>query len=174
MLQAIGVMDFRAQFPRTGWHLATLGAAVGLLAIQQLLSALTADCDGVVAVLGVNLTAAELAQRTANPANWLDDVDCPGTNSPVGCGGNSDYTVYYIMVNSTSLAVVPNLWGKSEPDATSIAQQANLSLDTTVSRTGPHNMAFPYVNEQSPVAGTHVAPFSTINAVLLYPSGKPF
>lgn len=49
----------------------------------------TAKCDGVVAADKYVMTGAELRQQGNTP----QARDYPGTNSPDGCGGNSDYTV---------------------------------------------------------------------------------
>jgi hypothetical protein len=86
-----------------GLTLGNLEAMAAALGIQKLFELLTADCDGNVAVLGLSLTAAEVAQMTADPNNSLDSILCPGTDSPGGCGSNSKYTVNYSMINTTSL-----------------------------------------------------------------------
>src|SRR5262245_65972965 len=84
---------------------------------------------------------------TADPQNYLYQVDCPGTNSPVGCGSNSNYSVYYSMINTNSLVTVPDLIGKSPQVAKASAQQAGFSLTTVSSYTGPRNQ-IPVVNDK--------------------------
>jgi hypothetical protein len=149
-------------------------AAGGIIATQALLQLLTADCDGPVAAFGLVVTAKELAQMTADPQNFLYQVDCPGTNSPAGCGSNSNYTVYYSMINTNSLVAVPDLIGKSPQIAKALAQQAGFPLTTVSSRTGPRNQ-IPVVDDQIPAAGSRVPPGSSIEAVVIYPDphGNP-
>ena len=48
-------------------------------------------CDGIVGALSLNLTARQLADMTPDPKK----MPCPGTESPIGCGGNSNYDLYY-------------------------------------------------------------------------------
>jgi hypothetical protein len=141
--------------------------AGGIIGVQALLQLLTADCDGVVAALGFGFTAAELAQMTADPKNWLKKVNCPGTDSPVGCGDNSNYDVYYLITNR-SLTTVPNLIGKSPKAADSLAQQAGLFLSSISSQTGSPREA-PHVDDQNPAPGSQVPPATWITATIIYP-----
>jgi hypothetical protein len=53
----------------------------------------TANCDGMVAADKYVMTGAELAEQVRN--NQPQARDYGGTNSPAGCGGNSDYTVVW-------------------------------------------------------------------------------
>src|ERR1700722_19577023 len=49
-----------------------------------------------VAVGDIELTAAELASQVPLSGQpWTSYQDNPGTNSPSGCGRNSDYRVWY-------------------------------------------------------------------------------
>jgi hypothetical protein len=143
--------------------------AGGIIGTQALVQLLTANCDGPVAAFGLVITAKELAQMTADPQNYLYQVDCPGTNSPVGCGSNSNYTVYYSMINTNSLVTVPDLIGKSPQIAKASAQQAGFSLSTVSSYTGPRNQ-IPVVDDQIPGPGSQVPPGGSIEAVVLYPA----
>jgi len=143
--------------------------AGGIIGTQALVQLLTANCDGPVAAFGLVITAKELAQMTADPQNYLYQVDCPGTNSPVGCGSNSNYTVYYSMINTNSLVTVPDLIGKSPQIAKASAQQAGFSLSTVSSYTGPRNQ-IPVVDDQIPGPGSHVPPGGSIEAIVLYPA----
>jgi len=149
-------------------------AAGGIIGTQALVQLLTADCDGPVAAFGLVITAKELAQMTADPQNYLYQVDCPGTNSPVGCGSNSNYSVYYSMINTNSLVTVPDLIGKSPQVAKASAQQAGFSLTTVSSYTGPRNQ-IPVVDDQIPGPGSRVPPGGSIEAVVIYPDphGNP-
>jgi hypothetical protein len=151
----------------SGNVLAELGA-LGIIGVQALVQLLTANCDGPVAALGFVFTAKELAQMTADPANWLNDMNFPGITSPQGCGSNSNYTVYYSMINTNSLVTVPDLIGKSPQAAKALAQQAGFPLGTVSSRTGPHNQ-IPVVEDQTPGPGSQVPPGSSIEATVIYP-----
>jgi hypothetical protein len=144
-------------------------AAGGIIGAQALLQLLTVSCDGPVAALGLVLTAKELAQMTADPKNFLYTVNCPGTNSPVGCGANSNYDVSYEVIATSSLVTVPDLIGKSPQVAKAFAQQAGFSLTTVSSYTGPRNQ-IPVVDDQFPAPGSQVPPGSSIEAVVIYPS----
>jgi hypothetical protein len=68
-----------------GWLLGKLGAF------------LFQDCDGIVAVEQVTLTGRDLHLKTGS--GELDAVITthPGTDSPSGCGGNSQYEVTWSM-----------------------------------------------------------------------------
>ncbi len=79
-----------------GLTVANLAGFAAVLGIQELMNMLTADCDGVVAVGSFAYTARELAAMVAAPGQVsVTTQDNPGTDSAVGCGGNSDYTVDY-------------------------------------------------------------------------------
>jgi hypothetical protein len=164
-----GALAGKAIEAGAGGAIADIGIVIGVLGLQELLNLLNADCDGVVAVLGLSLTAAELAQMTADPTNWLNGVSCPGTNSPVGCGSNSNYTIYYSMINTSSLVTVPDLIGKSPQVAKADARQAGFTLTTVSSYTGPRNQ-IPVVDDQIPGPDSRVQPASSIEAVVIYPA----
>jgi hypothetical protein len=80
-----------------------LAGSFGLVEVFKLF---TANCDGNVAALTFNLTAAELAQMTADPTNRFQTKLCPGTDSPVGCGSNSKYTLSYSTIPATTTPVL--------------------------------------------------------------------
>ncbi len=73
-----------------------LPIAIALLAGQQALTFLTADCDGMVAAGAHSFTAAQLLQMTHNKS-WTVTEGNPGTDSPAGCGDNSIYDVTYYI-----------------------------------------------------------------------------
>lgn len=139
----------------------------GLLGLQELLNVLTANCDGIVAVLAVALTAKQLAQMTVDPKNWLHTQNCPGTSSPVGCGSNSNYDVTYVIANR-AVTTVPNLIGQSPEGAVTLVQEAGLLLSEVRSQTGSPRQA-PRVESQSPGSGTQAAPASWVEATIIYP-----
>ncbi|MGD0062766.1 MAG: hypothetical protein ABSB76_04915 [Streptosporangiaceae bacterium] len=74
----------------------SLAGLATLLGLQELLNLLTTDCDGTVAIGTFEFTAAQLAGMVANAnQTWDETQDNPGSNSPAGCGANSDYQVHY-------------------------------------------------------------------------------
>jgi hypothetical protein len=67
-----------------------------------MMNMLTADCDGTVAVGAFAYTAAQLGAMVAAPGQkTVFTQDNPGTDSPAGCGANSDYQVQYTIQNAT-------------------------------------------------------------------------
>jgi PASTA domain len=148
-------------------------AAGGVLGAQALLQLPSANCDGAVAALAAAVTAAELTGTTVDPSSWLHEVNCPGTDSSAGCGGNSNYDVSYVIAN-LSLTTVPDLLGKSPQAAETLARQAGLFLSTISSQTGSPKVT-PHVEDQAPQPGSQVPPASWIDAniVLPVPHGRP-
>jgi hypothetical protein len=69
----------------------------GILIGQEVLNLLTADCDGQVAASRFPaFTALQLSSMVPNPGQSFDITeDNPGTDSPAGCGENSDYKINY-------------------------------------------------------------------------------
>ena len=85
-----------------GGNPAALAGVATVLGVQELVNLLTADCDGTVAVGAFSLTAAQLAGMAPTPPQvWSTTQDNPGTNSPPGCGSNSDYVVTYQIFNAS-------------------------------------------------------------------------
>ena len=87
---------------------AALGAAIGTAAVPLIGTALGAvagwlvsttggllfaNCDGPVAAAVHSFTGAQLAQGTSGGHAVSGDDHHPGTDSPHGCGSNSDYSV---------------------------------------------------------------------------------
>ncbi len=74
-----------------------------VLAAQEALNLLTADCDGQVASGAFALTATELAAKTPGPdLRFSQTQDNPGSRSPQGCGENSFYEVNYQIDRRTN------------------------------------------------------------------------
>jgi hypothetical protein len=74
-------------------------ASVGVVAAQEVMNLLAADCDGIVASGAFVRTSAELAKMMPPPALRFATVeDNPGAKSPAGCGANSRYLVNYTML----------------------------------------------------------------------------
>jgi hypothetical protein len=76
-----------------GELLSLIAQAGGAWLTGQILGIIFADCDGPVAGGSHVYSGAQLAHQTANGAVISTTDDNPGTNSPVGCGGNSHYKV---------------------------------------------------------------------------------
>jgi hypothetical protein len=71
-------------------------AAIGVIVLEALIDLLRADCDGPVGAGGFHNTAAELAAMTAIPGFIFNTTqNNPGSDSPVGCGANSNYDINY-------------------------------------------------------------------------------
>jgi hypothetical protein len=74
-------------------------ALSAVLGIQEMLSMLTADCDGVVAANAYAFTSKQLLVKCPTKGHvWSEVLPNPGTNSPAGCGSNSSYDVKYEIV----------------------------------------------------------------------------
>ena len=76
-----------ATFTDTGWLNVLELAAIGSL--------ISPDCDGVVAadVIGRTKSQLDSAIDAAGGTKYVQSRRYPGTDSPAGCGSNSDYTV---------------------------------------------------------------------------------
>jgi hypothetical protein len=141
---------------------------IGLIGLQSVLSILTPGaCDGVVGALNLNLTARQLAQMTSDPIK----VNCPGTNSPVGCGSNSNYDLYYVVAPPPPppvLVTVPNVVNQSPDRARQLCEEAGLVLTTTEERRLPRGSS-PRVESQEPAAGTQVQQGTRVSAIVALP-----
>jgi hypothetical protein len=86
---ALGASIGTAAVPIVG---TALGAVAGWL-VGEIGGALFANCDGPVAA-GVHVFAgADLASKTSNGQVLMETDHNPGTDSPTGCGSNSNYFV---------------------------------------------------------------------------------
>jgi hypothetical protein len=136
--------------------------------VEELLGLLApGNCDGVVATLGVSKTAKELAQLTADPVK----VNCPGTDSHVGCGANSNYDVFYVIAGPPPppvLTTVPQFEGQSPATANQLANTAGLLLRTTIQHDLPRGRPAKVIS-QNPAAGTQVPQGSTVSLVIEAP-----
>jgi hypothetical protein len=83
-------------------------------AVLQGTGDLLAGCDGLVVTESLTITQTELAAK-AGQVPWTWSTEYKGTNSPGGCGANSDYTVSYTVMASPPCVTVPNLVG-AQPD----------------------------------------------------------
>jgi hypothetical protein len=144
---------------------------IALIALGNLLGLLTPGrCDGIVGALNFNLTARELAQTTTDPVK----VNCPGTDSPPGCFGNSNYDLYYVIAPPPPpppppvLVAVPDLVNETPIRARRLAEEAGLLLSTREEKVLPRGSS-PRVDSQDPAPGTQVEQGTTVNAVIDIP-----
>lgn len=68
-----------------------VGQQAGGWAINQLLGIIFADCDGTVAAGDHIFSGAQLANDTNGGLTYWQHDNNPGTDSPAGCGSNSQY-----------------------------------------------------------------------------------
>jgi hypothetical protein len=143
-------------------------AAIGLIGLGSLLDLLTPGrCDGIVGTLNLNLTARELAQTTPDPVK----VNCPGTDSPVGCGSNSNYDLYYVVAPPPPppvLVTVPNILRQSPDRARQLIEEAGLLFRTSEEKILPKGSS-PRVDDQDPAPGTQVEQGTTVTAYIALP-----
>jgi hypothetical protein len=156
------------QIVSAGASLSLILEFAGLLGLQELINVLTADCDGVVGAFGLAFTAKQLAQMTTDPVK----VSCPGTDSPVGCGANSNYDVYYIVAPPPPPAVivtVPNVVRQSPTQARATLAAAGLGYrEQSTDRILPPG-SNPYVEMQNPAAGAQVDKGTIVNVDIAAP-----
>ncbi|MGX4641548.1 hypothetical protein [Massilia sp. SYSU DXS3249] len=101
-----GMVEIADQLAKKLWETAAAtgnlwaagAAAVITLTTKVLLPLLTADCDGMVALDQLSLTGAQLLARTKS--GWSETRHYPGTDTPAGCGSNSDYKVSFDVYRS--------------------------------------------------------------------------
>jgi hypothetical protein len=86
---ALGASIGTAAVPVAG---TALGALAGWL-VGEIGGVLFANCDGPVAAAVHVFKGADLASKTANGRVMMITDHNPGTDSPIGCGGNSNYYV---------------------------------------------------------------------------------
>jgi hypothetical protein len=72
-------------------------------AISKIGGIFTADCDGVVAADKLTFDAETLARLTAYDGTYGETRHYAGTDSPWGCGSNSDYYVTWTVVREGSM-----------------------------------------------------------------------
>jgi hypothetical protein len=118
----------------------------------------------------LSLGQVELLQFAATGA-WNIDMDYPGTDSPDGCGANSNYAVTYSVEATSALVAVPNIVRKSPGAAKGIAAAAGLVYSETDARIGAPRSA-PIVVGQTPPAGKRVMSGSGLEAAVELPTPK--
>lgn len=146
-------------------------AAAGVLAIMEGVHLLFLDCDGWVVNGTTTLGRTELDQ-IAGQATWGWSTHYHGSDSPDGCGSNSDYTVSYETIASSLPGIaVPDVLSQSPAEA--IGALAHLGLFGKIMGQEKGLVDSPQVFEQHPSAGTHVLPSTTVELDVLIPRGGP-
>jgi PASTA domain len=149
-------------------NLSTLLLNIGLIGLGNVLGLLTPGrCDGIVGALNLNFTARQLAQTSTDPVK----VNWPGTDSPIGCGSNSNYDLYYVVAPPPPppvIVTVPDLLNQSPDRARQLAEEAGLSLSTTEEKILPKGSA-PRVESQNPAPGSQVEQGTSVHVVIALP-----
>jgi hypothetical protein len=133
--------------------------ALGVLGVWEGIKLLWTDCDGWVVNATMQFGRPELDQA-ASKEPWYWSSLYPGSDSPPGCGGNSDYMVDYEIAASSLEVTVPKVIGLS-PQAAYAKLQDN-ELKVTTGRLIKTNLEVPRVASQDPPAGTTVTRWTTV------------
>lgn len=139
------------------WWAGILG--LGVLGIWEGIELLWTDCDGWVVNGTMQIGRTELDQA-ASQEPWYWSSVYPGSDSPAGCGGNSNYMVNYEIASSALEVTVPKVIGLSPQDAFTKLKSDGLS--PLVGRVIRGNVEFPRVAGQDPPAGTVVERYTTV------------
>jgi PASTA domain len=151
-----------------------LVAAAVIIGVLEGVNLLFPDCDGVVVPGALSLGQTELLAY-ADTAPWNMTVDYPGTDSPDGCGDNSDYAVTYTVANSALRVTVPNVIGMSESQAATALTAAKLTFEIGYEEihTAQEPLPKPKVINQYPAAGSAVYVSSLVSIVVTVPQPDP-
>lgn len=149
-----------------------LVAAAVIIGALEGVNLLFPDCDGVVVPGVVSLGQTELLEY-ATPAPWNMTFTYPGTNSPDGCGDNSEYAVTYMVANSALRVTVPNVVGLSESAAATALAAAKLTVETSYVEihTSEEPLPKPKVITQSPSGGATAYASSAVVIDVSVPQG---
>jgi len=158
-----------SQKPISPWWAGLI--SLGILAVVEGIDLIWTDCDGWVVNGTMMFGRADLDQM-ASQATWSWTAPYPGSDSPVGCGSNSDYSVtYQIIASSLPGVVVPDLFGQSPTAA--INELTKLGLSGEVAREEKGLVDTPEVTAQDPAAGTNVLPSTTVSLTVTIARGGP-
>jgi hypothetical protein len=137
---------------------------IGALVVGAMegINVLFPDCDGTVVPGALSLGQTELLSY-ATSAPWKITYNYPGTDSPDGCGDNSEYAATYTVANSALRVTVPNVVGLSPTAATAALTAAKLIVETSYVEvhTPEEPLPKPKVINQSPPAGATAYASST-------------
>jgi hypothetical protein len=132
---------------------------VGALAA---LSVIFADCDGTVVAGAMTIGQAELLSNAVEQP-WTMTQDYPGSDSPIGCGANSDYSVTYSIGKTpppVPAVIMPEVIGETPAIAAERLRAAGLQ---PVEETVTSDLDPGFVSGQSPDAGVSVPIGSTVH-----------
>lgn len=146
-----------------------LGSAIAPLASwfgNELVGIINVDCDGVVAAERDTFTYADLMGKTQG-GPFTQTTRHPGTNSPTGCGRNSNYFVTWQMleVGNPNNKTVPDVVGYATdtPGSTPVHEYAVATLQAAGLRgTFEQGTKGPKVVRQSPMSGLIVPTGSAV------------
>jgi PASTA domain-containing protein len=141
-----------------------IAIAAALVTLLEGVNILFADCDGTVVPGAMTIGKTELLQL-ASPGPWNITFEYPGTNSPDGCGANSDYLVTYSVEATPAPVVVPKvavpeIKGLSIANGVRALTAAGLIGIEKVTQFSAHPTTT--ILGQSPAAGTQVAVHSEV------------
>jgi hypothetical protein len=144
---------------------------VGALAA---LSVIFADCDGTVVAGAMTIGQAELLSNAVEQP-WTMTQDYPGSDSPIGCGANSDYSVTYSIGKTpppVPAVIMPEVIGETPAIAAERLRAAGLQ---PVEETVTSDLDPGFVSGQSPDAGVSVPIGSTVHFTvrILAHGGQP-
>ena len=148
---------------------AAVGIAVGL-AVLEALHLILANCDGVV-VPGTIQFGRGTLDEVASQGPWDVTVRYPGSESPEGCGANSDYQVDYRVIASSAKVEVPNVIGQ-DPD-TALNTLSGLGLNGVIREEPSDDYEDSRITDQHPGAGAIVYRGTTITLIRLRPREGP-
>jgi hypothetical protein len=143
-----------------------LGPAIALTAlvvgVLEGLSIIFADCDGTVVSGATSIGKTELLSNAVEQP-WQMTEDYPGTDSAVGCGANSDYSVTYSIVKTpppVPTVAMPAVVGLLPAAAAERIHAAGLqgAEQIVISDLDPG-----FVSAQTPNAGVQVPIGSTVH-----------
>ncbi len=128
-----------------------LALALVIAGALEALNIIFADCDGTVVAGAMTIGKTELLEYAVQPLEMTQDY--PGTDSQVGCGANSDYTVSYHIGQTPTMVATPQVLGMLPGDAGERIQAAGLHgvMETVTGDLDPG-----IVSAQSPTAGVMV------------------
>ena len=92
--------------PQTVKILPAIALVALVLGVLEGLSVIFADCDGTVVAGAMTIAKTELLSHAVEQP-WEMTDDNPGTDSPDGCGSNSDYTVTYTIGKTPQMVAAP-------------------------------------------------------------------
>jgi hypothetical protein len=150
-----------------------IAIAAVIIGVLEAINILFADCDGTVVPGAFMLGQAELLEYAA-PGEWQIVYNYPGTDSPDGCGANSDYSVTYVVFPTpppVPLVTVPHIAGKIISVGLEELTAAHLQGMESILKT--RNNLPGYIIEQSPAAGAVVPENSFVTYYVQNPNVPP-